>query len=141
MALPDSTRPAGRKPVGRHPHNRLTALAVRNLQTPGRYCDGNGLYLLVDDAGAKRWVLRTVVAGRQRDIGLGSVRLVALAEARVEAGRLRKIARDGGDPVTVRRQAKPGSIPTFRVAAKTVHESHNKAFRNRKHAAQWLASP
>ncbi|TDI81077.1 MAG: DUF4102 domain-containing protein, partial [Betaproteobacteria bacterium] len=54
----------------------------------GRYGDGNGLYLIVDPSGAKRWVLRTVVMGKRRDIGLGGLSLVSLAEAREEAMRL-----------------------------------------------------
>ncbi len=58
----------------------------------GRYADGNGLYLVVDESGARRWILRTVVKGRRRDIGLGSVSLVGLAAARDEATRLRRIA-------------------------------------------------
>ena len=58
--------------------------------------DGNGLYLIVDEAGAKRWLLRTVVHGRRRDLGLGSLRLVSLAEAREKARHYRKIAREGG---------------------------------------------
>ena len=82
----------GKKPRGMHPDKRLTAVAIRNLKRPGRYADGNGLYLVVDDSGAKRWTLRTVVLGRRRDIGLGSVRLVSLAEAREQATRLRRKA-------------------------------------------------
>jgi hypothetical protein len=64
----------------RHPEKALTAVRVRNIDKPGRYADGNGLYLVVDPSGAKRWVLRTVVQGRRRDIGLGGVRLVCLRE-------------------------------------------------------------
>jgi hypothetical protein len=33
------------------------------------------------------------------------------------------------------------TIPTFKVAAETVHEQHSKTFRNPKHKAQWLQSP
>ncbi|HMB76128.1 MAG TPA: Arm DNA-binding domain-containing protein, partial [Kiloniellaceae bacterium] len=70
------------KPKGRHPEKALTATKVRSLATAGRYADGNGLYLVVDPSGAKRWMLRTVVRGRRRDIGLGGLQLVSLAEAR-----------------------------------------------------------
>ncbi len=59
------------KPRGRHPDKALSAASVRALKEPGRHADGNGLYLLVEPSGAKRWVLRTVVRGRRRDIGLG----------------------------------------------------------------------
>ena len=66
----------------RHPEKALTATAVKQIKKPGRYTDGNGLYLIVDESGARRWLLRTVVLGRRRDIGLGSARLVPLANCR-----------------------------------------------------------
>jgi len=127
------------KPRGKHPDRRLNAVKVRNASRPGRYADGNGLYLVVDDTGAKRWLLRTVVAGKRRDIGLGSVSLVQLADAREEAARLRRMARSGGDPLAERRRERR-VVPTFREAAKAVHKAHATTFRNRKHASQWLAS-
>jgi hypothetical protein len=66
------------KPKGRHPERVLTALKVKAVKEPGRYGDGNGLYLVVEPTGAKRWMLRTVVQGRRRDIGLGGAQLVSL---------------------------------------------------------------
>jgi integrase len=127
------------KPLGRHPHHRLTAVSVNAKRSPGRYADGNGLYLLVDPSRAKRWIWRGVIRGKRCDLGLGSVRLVSLAEAREEAIRLRKSARKGGDPV-VDRQRESRVIPTFKEAAIKVHASHSATFRNTKHKAQWLAS-
>lgn len=50
---------------------------------------------MVDPSGAKRWLLRTLVQGRRRDMDLGGVRLVSLAEARDKARHYRKIAREG----------------------------------------------
>ena len=61
---------------GKHPVNALTAMQIAKLSAAGRYADGNGLYLVVDTSGAKRWVLRTVVRGRRRDIRLGGLRTV-----------------------------------------------------------------
>ena len=55
-----------------HPDKALTAVHVRNIRKPGKYCDGNGLYLVVDPTGAKRWIVRTVILGKRCDIGLGS---------------------------------------------------------------------
>ena len=55
------------KRSGKHPQTSLTATTVRNKVRPGRYADGNGLYLVVDPSGAKRWVLRTVVQGHRRE--------------------------------------------------------------------------
>jgi integrase len=135
----DTVRIKVGKPRGRHPEKRLTAVHIRNTKRPGRYADGNGLYLFVDDSGAKRWLLRTVVAGKRCDIGLGSVQLVSLANARDEAQRLRALARKGLDVLAERRQ-QHRVIPTFEQAAREVHKQHSLAFRNTKHRAQWLAS-
>src|SRR4051812_4547388 len=103
------------KPRGRHPNQRLSAVRVRNTKEPGRHADGNGLYLVVDPSGAKRWILRTVIRGRRHDLGLGSTQLVELADARVEAARLRRLARTGGDPLAERRRERRKML-TFKEA-------------------------
>ena len=125
------------KQTGRHPDKALSPAKVRTLTAPGRYADGNGLYLIVDPSGAKRWLLRTVVMGKRSDIGLGGLKVVSQAEAREEAGRLRKIARAGGDPLAERRAAKR-ITPTFKAAAQRVHEAHKSSWKNSKHADQWI---
>lgn len=129
----------GRKPRGRHPERRLTPVRIRAIKTAGRHADGNGLYLVVDPSGAKRWVQRIVVAGKRCDLGLGGLTLVGLAEAREEARRLRARARKGIDVLAERRTTRL-TVPTFEEAAREVHEQHGAAFRNDKHRAQWLAS-
>jgi integrase len=123
----------------RHPDRALTAVQVRQIKTPGRHADGGGLYLFVEPSGAKRWVLRTVVGGRRRDIGLGSARLVSLVEARETAALYRKTARNGGDPIAEHRPARK-AVPTFAQAARQVHAQLSPGWRNPKHAAQWLAT-
>src|SRR4051812_18815584 len=115
--------------MARHPHNALAARSVPGLVEPGRYADGGGLYLLVASGGSRSWMLRTVVRGKRSDIGLGSVTLVSLADAREEARRLRRLARGGGDPLTDRRQARRG-VPTFEDAARQVHAAHGATFKN-----------
>ncbi len=120
-----------------HPDKALTAVRAKNVTIAGRYADGNGLYLVVDPSRAKRWILRTVVQGRRRDIGLGSLKLVSLAEAREKALAYRKIARDGGDPMT---EARKAPMPTFAEAADAVHAEHSVAWRNKKHIDQWIST-
>lgn len=137
--MADGAAATGGKPKGRHPDKRLSAPAV-NSAGPGFHGDGNGLYLAVDDTGARRWVLRTVVHGRRRDIGLGGASLVSLKDARELARRLRKVAREGGDPIAERDKDKLRS-PSFEEAARTVHAEHVAATaKNGKHVAQWLAT-
>jgi integrase len=65
--------------------------------------------------------------------------LVSLADARVEAVRLKRIVWQGGDPRDERRR-KRKAVPTFIEAAKEVHAAHAATFRNDKHKAQWLSS-
>ncbi|HME99461.1 MAG TPA: Arm DNA-binding domain-containing protein, partial [Terriglobia bacterium] len=97
------------------------------------------MYLVVDPSGAKRFILRTLIHGKRCDIGLGGLSVVSLAEAREEAMKLRKIARAGGDPLAERRKERR-MVPTFEQAARQVHAEQSKAFRNAKHAAQWLTT-
>lgn len=126
----------------RHPHKALSARTVQTTTATGkvqRLADGGGLYLLVAPSGSKSWMLRTLIQGKRSDLGLGSVALVSLAEARDDALRLRKIARAGGDPLAERRQARR-TVPTFQTAAEAVHTAHAAGFKNEKHRKQWLSS-
>jgi len=125
------------KQKGPHPHNRLSSLAVKALKKPGRYSDGNGLYVVVSPTGNKKWILRTVVQGRRTDIGLGGVSTTTLAKARKSAAALREVARDGGNPLEARRKSRTNA-PTFKKAAEQVHTEHSKTWKNEKHAAQWI---
>ena len=120
-----------------HPLKKLTAVGARALSEPGRYSDGNGLYLVIEKAGSKHWVQRIVVLGRRRDIGLGSLKLVSLVEARDKAHQNRKVARAGGDPTIEHRRSKV-KVPTFQEAAEKVHKEHKAAWRNAKHTDQWM---
>jgi integrase len=121
----------------KHPDKALTAVGIKALKKPGRYADGNGLYLKISRSGAKRWELRTVVRGKRCDIGLGGLKLVSLAEAREEARKYRQVARNDGDPLAERRRSRL-VVPTFREAAETVHKDHAKAWKNPKHGDQWI---
>jgi integrase len=121
----------------KHPDKALSVVGIRALKKPGRYADGNGLYLKVAPSGAKRWELRTVVKGKRCDIGLGGLKVVTLAEAREEARRYRAMARNDEDPLAEKRRARR-VVPTFRQAAETVHKAHAKAWKNAKHGEQWI---
>lgn len=127
------------KRTGKHPDKALTTVRINALKAAGRYADGNALYLVVDPSGAKRWILRTMVQGRRRDIGLGSLRLVGLGEARETARTHRKLARDGGNPLAERRRARE-VIPTFEDLAQIVHGQHKLGWKNDKHGEQWMTT-
>jgi hypothetical protein len=121
------------------PEKELSTVQIRRINRAGRYTEGNGLYLVVDDSGARRWVLRTVVKGKRCDIGLGGFSIVSLADAREEAARLRKIARSGGDPIARRRQERR-ILPTFEAAARSYHSDPVRNFKNEKHLNQWIGT-
>lgn len=115
--------------------SKLSARRVETLKEPGFYGDGDGLYLSVKPSGAKSWILRTVVHGKRRDLGVGPSDLVSLAEARDKAREWRKVAREGGDPHASRNT---GTI-TFEEATAEYHRLVSQSFRSQKHAAQWMA--
>jgi integrase len=121
----------------KHPDKALTVVGIRAIKSPGRYADGNGLYLKVAPSGAKRWELRTVVKGKRCDIGLGGLKVVTLAEAREQARKYRAMARNDEDPLAEKRRARR-VVPTFGQAAETVHKDHAKAWKNAKHGEQWI---
>ena len=125
------------KPKGRHPHKALSAAFVR-AAPPGRHADGNGLFLFVQPSGTRSWIQRLVVRGRRRELGLGSVALVPLAEAREKALVNRKLAREGGDPLAEKRRAE--GIPSFAEAASRVLEQKRDGWRGRRHHREWMSS-
>lgn len=113
---------------------KLTVTAAKNASEPGKYGDGDGLFLLVRASGAKSWILRTMVHKRRVDIGLGGYPMIGLGEAREKAAELRKIARTGGDPLEDR-QAEP---LTFEEAVTRFHAVISKSFTSKNHIRQWL---
>ena len=129
--------PRRTKPRGRHPDKALSAAFIRSAP-PGRHADGNGLFLYVKPEGTRSWIQRLVIRGRRREMGLGSVALVSLAEARELALANRKLARSGGDPLADKRRA--AGVPTFAEAARRVVEQKRGGWRGRWHAQNWWRS-
>lgn len=116
---------------------KLTAVQIRNLKTPGRYMDGDGLFLVLTAPRKGYWVLRATINGRRRDIGLGSLDLVTLAEAREAAIDKRREIQRGVDPIEERKRQKV-EILTFRAAAEKVHAEQTATWKNGKHQDQWI---
>ena len=79
-----------------------------------------------------------MIQGRRRELGLGGFPLVSLAEARAKAFAYRKIAREGGDPLTEKRRS--DGIPTFADAAERVWKGKNPGWRHPGHAQDWMSS-
>ncbi|WP_420415355.1 tyrosine-type recombinase/integrase [Roseibium sp.] len=120
---------------------KLTKKSVQTLGT-GRHGDGNGLYLVVDPSGARRWIVRLTIKGQKNrqgkplrtDLGLGGADLVTLQEARAKALEYRRLAREGLNP----RYNGPKSVPTFEEVAQQVHLDRKPTWKNEKHGQQWI---
>lgn len=136
----------------------LTALKVKNAG-PGRHADGDGLYLLVKETGARSWVFRYMIDGKTRDLGLSRCpeaiailkrdgdEELSLAQARDVAAIYRLKVKARIDPLAERdaaavqaaaeAKAAIAAKVTFRDLAKTFLEGKEGSWRNAKHRQQW----
>ena len=105
---------------------------------PGKHVDGDGLMLVVSEAGAGKWVLRIQVHHKRRDMGLGSYPTTSLKNARDAARDARSHAAKGFDPIKVRIQTRKASksVPTFSDIAKVVIAKKQSLTKNDKVAYQ-----
>lgn len=125
----------------------LTNLTVKNLKEPGRYHDGNGLYLNVTKQGSKSWLFRFMIDGKASNMGLGVFPDVSLAEARERAAENRKKARAGTNPIEEKKakvaavRAEQGKgVMTFDQCAEKYYAAFSAQWTNEKHRTQWLVS-
>ncbi len=120
---------------------KLTKKLVENLSA-GRHGDGNGLYLVVDPSGARRWIVRVVVKGQKNkkgaplrtDFGLGGANIVTLYQARDRALEYRRMAKQGLNPRFNVQQ----KVPSFEEVARQVHIDRMPTWKNAKHGQQWI---
>lgn len=114
---------------------RLTVPAIKAAKHPGTHArpvrigDGKGLYLQVAPGGTKSWLFRFMLAGKSREMGLGSVDDVPLNQAREKARAARGQLQAGQDPIEARRDAEKvrqalAQRPTFRQATVLYHDAH-----------------
>ena len=121
--------------------DRLTHRAVQTLKEPGLHADGRGLYLEITAAGSKRWTLVFQWHGARKQMGLGSIDLVGLAEARDAATAARKLVAGGVNPIEERKARRARRVgTTFADAADALMASLEPSWRNAKHKAQWKTS-
>lgn len=130
--------------------NALTPLAVKN-KPAGVHADGGGLYLKVTDGGARSWLFRytSPTTAKRRDMALGAVADLTLAEARRRAGELRRLIEDGADPLEQRAEQAERPAPvvatdpdtaaavTFGQVAADYIAQQAPAWKSAKHAQQW----
>jgi integrase len=120
----------------------MSALEVKRLTEPKLHAVGGaaGLCLSISATGARSWILRTTIAGRRSDVGLGSYSAVTLAEAREKAHETLRQIRSGADPIAARRAGREHREWTFEACALAYIEAHEKGWRNEKHGQQWRNS-
>src|SRR5215470_14038725 len=122
---------------------RLSAVAVPKIKAPGLYHDGGGLYLQVTRGGARTWVYRFMLHGRAREMGLGPLHVVGLAEAREKARECRRLRHEGIDPIEARKTTQAeqrlaeATAMTFRECADQYIEAHMAGWKNPKHSKHW----
>jgi hypothetical protein len=123
--------------------NRLSIKTVAAVREQGYYADGAGLYLQVSKWGTKSWIFRYQRLGKTRDMGLGPIHTVTLAEARDKAMACRKLLLDGTDPLEARKarltvqQREQAKNITFEQCARDYVDQNKAGWKNAKHTEQW----
>lgn len=122
----------------------LTAKRVLKITKPGRYGDGNNLFLQVMPSGTKSWLFRYERGGKERAMGLGPVNIVSLEQARAKARTASLQLFEGIDPLAHRRaeqQARAlaaGKITTFSEGTHAYYDGNEGKWKNAKHRQQFL---
>ena len=125
---------------------RLSSLNVANAREPGMLADGDGLYLQVTRGNARSWIFRYFRNGKSHEMGLGSLKAVGLAAARLKAAECRGLLADGIDPIAARKDERAQRAletargMTFDDCADAYIKAHSSAWKNEKHIAQWKAT-
>lgn len=126
----------------------LNPLAVSRLNKPGLHAVGGvaGLALQITQAGARSWILRTIIGGKRREMGLGGYPDIPLADAREKARRAKESIEQGIDPIDERKAVRSRLVAdqaksiTFKQAAAAYIAAHEAGWKNAKHAAQWAST-
>lgn len=87
--------------MGSHTRNILTVKVI-SISRKAKLRDGGGLWLVTKGAG-RYWVLDYRLGGKRRELGLGPLHSVGLADARQRAESARLLVRQGIDPIEHRR--------------------------------------
>lgn len=124
----------------------LSILEIKHAKS-GMHLDSDGLYLVVQATGTKSWVFRYQLAGKRREMGLGSLTKVDGKAARAMAAQARVLVGNGKDPLEERKVerarvqaevvAADKRVVTFKDVATEYIAQHRAGWRNPKHAQQW----
>ncbi len=85
---------------------KLKPLDIQREEKPGKYADGDGLYLMIAGPTSKNWSYRYWFKGKERWHGLGSFKDVSLRDARLARDAARLHVRAGVNLVQEKRAAR-----------------------------------
>lgn len=121
--------------------NAFTVAQLKSLPT-GKHCDGQGLWLHKRADGGAQWVFRFNLWGRQREMGLGSLGRVSLAEARKKAAWAREQVSNDTDPIKQRRLGiQQSNLEEGRLEplAWKAYEKHRKSLKHNGSNGTWFS--
>ena len=84
--------------------NASKAKSLVSKKIVGRHSAGHGLYLRVTKEGAGYWVVRYSIYGKRREITIGNFKELTLAQANLEAAKIKLDVSEGIDPLTERKR-------------------------------------
>lgn len=122
---------------------KLSARRVETVKEPGRYSDGDNLYLIVEKSSAKRWAFMYRWNGKRREMGLGGLVKVGLADAREAATAARRLLGKGIDPTTAKREEvarRRASATTFGDLCDAYIEAKKPGWTGMKTEPNWRCS-
>lgn len=126
---------------------KLTALKITALlkaRKPGLFNDGGGLYLQIRRNGGRSWIFRYTNGSRTRDMGLGALDTISLAEARDLARKQRRLRYDGLDPIEhrkasrVKTQTEAAKLMSFKECAEAVRDLRKSGWRTEETAVKFI---
>jgi integrase len=121
----------------------LSQTRADKITKPGRYKDERNLFLQITPSGARSWIFRYEIHGRERAMGLGACRDFTLDQARERAGAARRLLKDNVDPLAQAHEARAqaaaaaAQMITFKVAAAGYYEVNKKEWTSKKHREQF----
>jgi integrase len=119
--------------------NALTQMKARSLDK-GKHADGQGLWLVKSRQKSGKWIVRIVIDGKRREMGLGRWPDVSIAEARKSASEARRLLRDGVDPIQERQQrSRRVNRLTVADAIQTCFKARQAELKGDGKAGRWMS--
>jgi integrase len=128
---------------------KLTVKKVAKLLRrgePGRYFDGQGLYLVIESKRNASWSRRYELHKKAHEVGVGSAFTFSLAEARERNRAISQQLTDKIDPLAAKRAqhatqaAAAAATKTFKECAEAFITDHQAEWKSASHGAQWHSS-